>query len=302
MLVDPKGDLTNLLLHFPTLAPADFEPWVDKDEARREGKSVEGIAAEIAHRWREGLAEWEIEPSRIEQVRQAVAFRVYTPGSEAGRPVDVLTALAAPEGDWEEDPDRFRDKITTTATALLGLLELEADPVQSREHILLANLLETAWQAGEDLNLVELINQVQNPPFERLGAMEVDQFFPEKERFQLATSLNNLLAAPSFEPWTAGDPLDVENMLWTESGKPRQTVFYLAHLGDAERMFFVTLLLGALEAWMRGRSGSSGLRALFYMDEVFGYLPPVAVPPSKPPFLRLLKQARAFGLGLLLAT
>lgn len=302
LLVDPKGDLTNLLLHFPSLAPEDFEPWVDAGEARREGKSPGELATEEAQNWRAGLQQWDIEPERIEAVRQAVAYAVFTPGSEAGRPVDVLTALSAPEGDWQDDPDRFRDKITTTATALLGLVEIEADPVQSREHILLANLLEAAWQAGEGLDLVELIHQVQNPPFHRLGALEVDQFFPEKDRFELATTLNNLLAAPSFGAWTVGEPLDIERMLWTAGGRPRQTVFYLAHLAETERMFFVTLLLGALEAWMRGQSGATGLRALFYMDEVLGYLPPTAVPPSKPTFLRLLKQARAFGLGLLLAT
>lgn len=302
LLVDPKGDLTNLLLHFPGLTPAEFEPWIDPDQARRDGKSVPQAAAETAELWSSGLADWDLSAAQVLDVRQAVEYKIYTPGSQTGQPVNILTALSAPVGDWQEAPDRFRDRITTTTTALLGLVDVDADPVKSREHILLANLLEHAWQAEQDLDLPELVRQVQNPPFERLGAMEVEQFFPEQDRFELAMALNNLLAAPAFEAWTVGDALDVEAMLWTPDGKPRQTVFYLAHLGDSERMFFVTLLLGALDAWMRGQSGSSKLRALFYMDEVFGYLPPTAVPPSKPTFLRLLKQARAFGLGLLLST
>jgi hypothetical protein len=302
LLIDPKGDLANLLLHFPGLAASDFEPWIAKDEARRAGSSVPDLAGEMAERWRTGLADWGLSADTVSQVSQAVEYSVYTPGSGAGKPLDVLAALSAPEGDWERSPDRFLDKIATTATALLGLVDVEADPVQSREHILLAKLLEEAWREAEDLDLTELIRRIQNPPFDQMGAMEIEQFFPQDERFKLATLLNNLLASPSFRAWKEGDPLNIESLLWTDGGKPRHTVFYLAHLADSERMFFVTLLLGAVEAWMRGQKGTGSLRAILYMDEVHGYLPPTAVPASKPPFLRLLKQARAFGLGLLLGT
>ncbi len=302
LLVDPKGDLANLLLHFPDLSPESFAPWVDPDDARREGKSVEQAAADTAALWRTGLADWGIEPARIAQVREAVEYAVYTPGSESGIPVNIVGSLAAPEGDWESDRERFRELIASTATALLGLVDIEADPVQSREHILLSNLLEHAWKAGQDVDLTELIRQIQTPPFEKLGAFEIEQFYASGDRFELAMRFNNLLASPAFQAWTTGTPLDVGAMLWTPEGRPRHSVFYLAHLSDSERMFFVTLLLASLEAWMRSQSGSSTLRALFYMDEVFGYLPPTAAPPSKAPMLRLLKQARAFGLGLLLAT
>jgi hypothetical protein len=302
ILVDPKGDLANLLLHFPQLRPADFGPWIMADQAQREGKSVDELATEVAQTWRDGLADWGIEPSRVAEVAVAVEYAVYTPGAETGRPVNILTSLAAPAGDWAQAADRARDRIATTATALLGLVGVSGDPVQSREHILLANLIEASWRQGQDLNLVELIRQVRNPPLERLGALELEEFFPEADRFELATLLNNLLASPSFAAWALGEPLDVHHMLWTAEGKPRHSVFYLAHLADSERMFFVTLLLGALEAWVRGQPGATTLRALFYMDEVFGYLPPTAAPPSKAPLLRLLKQARAFGLGLVLAT
>ncbi|MBP2676855.1 MAG: uncharacterized protein H6Q84_3695, partial [Deltaproteobacteria bacterium] len=114
--------------------------------------------------------------------------------------------------------------------------------------------------------------------------------------------LNNLLAAPGFSAWLEGDPLDIDRMFFTPSGKPRVSIFSIAHLNDAERMFFVTLLLTQLLGWMRAQPGTSSLRALFYMDEIFGYFPPVANPPSKAPLLTLLKQARAFGLGVVLAT
>ena len=302
ILVDPKGDLVNLLLHFPQLRPEDFSPWIVADQARREGKTVDEVAAKTAETWRTGLAEWGIEPSRIAEVAEAVEYAVYTPGAETGRPVNILTSLAAPAGEWSEEADRARDRIATTATALLGLVDVPGDPVQSREHILLANLIEASWRQGQDLNLVELIRQIRNPPIDRLGALELDEFFPEADRFELATLLNNLLASPSFAAWTLGEPLAVDQLLWTDDGKPRHSIFYLAHLADSERMFFVTLLLGALEAWMRRQPGATSLRALFYMDEVYGYLPPTAAPPSKAPLLRLLKRARAFGLGLILGT
>jgi hypothetical protein len=302
LLIDPKGDITNLLLHFPDLAPQDFQPWVDADQARREGKSVEQVSSEIAEIWSKGLAQWDIDAQRIAKVREAVDYAVYTPGSDSGIPVSILASLEAPRLAWEENRETLREKVSSTVTALLGLVGVEADPVQSREHILLSNLFELSWQKDNDLDLTELIRQIQNPPISKLGAFEVDQFYPEDERFKLAMALNNLLAAPSFQAWVEGDPLDVERLLWTPTGKPRQSVFYLAHLPDTERMFFVTLLLTAVEAWMHTQAGSSSLRAMIYIDEVLGFLPPVAMPPSKPPLLRLLKQARAFGLGILLTT
>jgi|Deesub1362A_J573_1020465.scaffolds.fasta_scaffold00778_2 hypothetical protein len=302
LLIDPKGDIANLLLHFPQLRPEDFQPWVDPDQARREGKSVEQLAQETAKLWRNGLADWDIDGQRIARVRQAAVYSVYTPGSEAGLPISILSSLRAPAAGWEGQRELLREKISTTVTALLSLVGVEADPMRSREHILLANIFEKAWQEGKDLDLVELIRQIQSPPFERLGAFQVDQFFPADERFELAMILNSLLASPAFQAWTEGQPLDPQSLLWTPEGKSRQTVFYLAHLSDRERMFFVTLLLSAVESWMRTQPGSPSLRAIMYFDEVLGFLPPVKAPPSKGPIIRLFKQARAFGLGMLLAT
>ena len=303
IIIDPKGDLTNLLLHFPNLAPQDFSPWIDSDLARRAGKSLEQVATDAAGSWREGLKEWGIPPERILALKNAAQFAIFTPGSDAGIPVSVLSSLVAPEIPWQENREVLREKITSTVTALLGLVGYtDIDPLRSREHILLANIFESAWSQGKDVELAELVIQTQNPPFEKLGAFPVETFFPAKDRMELAMVLNNILAAPAFETWREGQSLNIGSMLYTSDGRPRHNIFYLAHLSDPERMFFVTLLLSAVETWMRTQSGSSSLRALLYMDEIFGYLPPLRNPPSKLPILRMLKNARAFGLGLLLAT
>ncbi len=302
LIIDPKGDLTNELLHFPRLAPEDFEPWVNPDEARRAGKKPAELAAQKAALWQKGLAGWGLGPEQIRQL-QRVRYAVYTPGSTAGLPVSILASLNSPPGDWRSQAEALREQVTSTATALLGLVGYkDLDPVTSREHILIARIIEESWRAARDLDLGELIMQVQNPPFDKLGVFDTDTFFPPKERFGLAMRLNNILAAPAFQVWTEGEPLDVATLLYDESGAPRHSVFYVAHLSDEERMFFVTLLLTALESWTRKQSGTTSLRALLYFDEIFGYLPPDKNPPSKGPLLRLLKQARAFGVGLLLAT
>ncbi len=303
IIIDPKGDLTNLLLHFPNLAPQDFQPWIDPEMARRASKTLDQAADEASSAWRSGLKEWGIGPDRLQALKNAAQFAIFTPGSDAGIPVSVLSSLAAPDLDWETNREVLRERISSTVTALLGLVGLtDLDPIRSREHILLSNIFETHWSEGRDIDLTELILQTQTPPFDKLGAFPVDTFFPQKDRMELAMILNNILAAPAFETWREGQSLDVQSLLFTEDGRPRHSIFYLAHLSDGERMFFVTLLLSAVETWMRTQSGSTSLRALLYMDEIYGYLPPTAVPPSKGPLLRMLKQARAFGLGLLLAT
>lgn len=303
IIIDPKGDLTNLLLHFPDLAPQDFQAWIDADLARRAGKSLEEVAADAASSWREGLKEWGIPPEKILALKNAAQFTIFTPGSDAGSPVSVLSSLAAPEISWNENREVLREKITSTVTALLGLVGYtDLDPLRSREHILLSNIFESEWSQGRDVELTELVLQTQTPPFEKLGAFPVETFFPSKDRMELAMVLNNILAAPTFETWREGQPLNIGSMLYTAGGRPRHNIFYLAHLSEDERMFFVTLLLSAVETWMRTQSGATSLRAILYMDEISGYLPPQRNPPSKQPFLRMLKNARAFGLGLLLAT
>lgn len=304
--IDPKGDLANLLLTFPNLAAEDFKPWVDTDEAARQSKSVDAFAAEEAEKWKKGLADWGQDGARIAKLRETVDFAVYTPGSRAGIPVSILKSFAAPPVAEREDDERMAEAVTTTATSVLTLLGVDADPVQSREHILLSAILNQAWRAGEDLDLAGIIQKIQKPPFAKVGVLDVEAFFPEKDRFGLAMRLNGLLAAPSFAIWLEGAPLDIASMLMSQSGntagKPRCAIVSIAHLSDTERMFFVTLLLNQVVSWMRAQSGTTSLRAMLYMDEVAGYMPPVSNPPSKAALLLLMKQARAYGLGVVLAT
>lgn len=300
--IDPKGDLGNLLLTFPDLAPSDFRPWVDEAKAERDGITVDELAEREAAKWREGLASWGQDGKRIEALREAVDLAIYTPGASHGLPLAVLGNLAAPAPELLEDEDAFRERVTATVSALLALAGEEADPLQSREHILLSHILEEAWSEGRDLDLEYLIRAVQAPGFDRVGVLDLESFYPEKERFELAMQINNLLAAPGFQAWLEGEPLDMRSLLWTEDGKPRISILSIAHLSDPERMFLVTLVLNELLAWIRTRPGTASLRAILYMDEVFGYLPPTRMPPSKPPMLTLLKQGRAFGLGVVLAT
>jgi hypothetical protein len=303
ILIDPKGDIANLLLQFPDLKPEDFQPWVNVDDARRAKLTVEEFAKQTAEEWKAGLAQWGLGPENIQKLKDAVEWAVYTPGSDAGRPVSILKSLEAPEMAWDENQEILRERIAGICSALLGLVGVEADPVKSREHILLANIFENAWKSGQPLDLAGLITQVQTPPFPKLGVFEVDRFYPEKDRMDLALALNAIVAAPSFQSWISGEPLDIPALLSTPEGKPRISIMYVAHLTETERMFFITLLLEQMGAWLRGQSGTTSLRALLYFDEVYGYFPPHPYnPPSKVPLLRLLKQARAFGLGVMLVT
>jgi hypothetical protein len=300
--IDPKGDLTNLALTFPELRAEDFRPWVNVEEAAARGVTPDELAAAAAADWRQGLAAWDQPPERIARLRAAAPVTIYTPGSSAGRGVSLLASFRAPQGAARDDEDLLREKVEATATSLLALLGIDADPLQAREHILVANLLSHAWRAGRDLDLATLLAQIDAPPFARLGVMEVDTFYPRKDRLALAMRLNALLAAPGFAAWLEGEPLDVQRFLYTPDGAPRVSIFAIHHLDDAARMSFVSLLLSEVLAWTRSQPGTTSLRALLYMDEVFGYFPPVANPPAKRPLLTLLKQARAFGLGVVLAT
>jgi hypothetical protein len=302
ILVDPKGDITNLLLTFPELLPEQFQPWVNEDDARRKNLTLEAYAEKTANDWRTGLADWGQSGERIRALKDAVDFTIFTPGSDMGVGLNILGSLQAPKLDWEAEAENIRERISGTVAALLGLAGVEADPVRDREGILLSNIFEYYWRKGEDLDLAKLILAIQKPPVRQMGVFDVDTFYPEKERFQLAMSFNNLVASPKFQSWLQGEPLDIDRMFFTADGKPRHSVLYIAHLSDAERMFVVTLIAENLLTWMRKQSGTTSLRALFYFDEIFGYFPPTAEPPSKRPLLTLLKQARAFGLGVVLVT
>ena len=300
--IDPKGDLGNIALTFPALQPSDFRPWVDPQQATSAGQTPDEFAESQAALWTRGLASWGQDGERIARLRAAADVAIYTPGSSAGRPISLLRGFTAPPPVVRDDSEAFAERVNATATGLLALLGLDADPITSREHILLANLLSHQWMQGVDLDLPALIGAIQTPPFAQIGVMPVDTVFPARDRAALAMRLNNLLAAPGFQAWMQGEPLDTASLLYTPQGKPRVSVVSIAHLGDAERMFFVTMLLADIIAWMRQQPGTGSLRAILYIDELFGYMPPVANPPSKQLLLTLLKQARAFGLGVIMAT
>ncbi len=300
LLIDPKGDLTNLCLTFPDLAPRDFEPWVNAGDADKAGQSVAEFAAGQAETWTKGLAGWNLGGADIGALRQRVGFTVYTPGSTAGVPLDIVGSLAVPRD--MSDLETITDEVGGFVSGLLGLVGIDADPLTSREHILLTNLVINEWQQGRSLDVPTLVGLALKPTIRKLGVFELDEFFPPNDRTAFAMRLNGLLASPAFGAWMSGSPLDIDTMLRTPSGAPRCAIITTAHLGDTERQFVTTLVLGKLITWMRRQSGTTDLRALLYMDEVAGYLPPTANPPTKQPMMTLFKQARAFGVGVVVST
>jgi hypothetical protein len=299
--IDPKGDLSNLLLTFPALTAQDFAPWINEDDARLAGATADAYAQQQADLWKKGLAEWGEDGDRIKRLKAAADFAFYTPASRAGLPISILSSFAAPPASVRDDREAMTERASSTAISILTLAGANAEP-RGREHTFVSALFANAWQNGRDLDLASLIQQIQTPPLQTIGVLDVESFFPAKERFSLAMQLNNVLASPGFEQWLEGPPLDPGLLLYGSKGKPRVSVISIAHLADSERMFFVSLLLNQVVAWMRTQTGTTSLRAIVYMDEIAGYLPPVAAPPSKAPMMTLLKQARAFGVGLVLAT
>ncbi len=303
IIIDPKGDMTNLLLAFPDYKPSDFLPWIDPAEAKKEGGNIEEVAERTASLWKKGHGEWGISGDRVKKFKESCDFTVFTPGSSASVPVNILNSFKIPEGGVGEDDERIKDLISGSVSALLSLVGIEADPIKSREHILLSVIWEEAWERGQDLNLEKIITFIADPPMKRVGVFDLETFYPKSERFELAMALNNIIASPTFEAWRKGPPLSIDFFLRPKKDKPGASIFYLAHLSEKERHFFITMLLWNLISWMKGQEGTSKLRLLVYIDEALGMLPPHPQdPPTKKPILTLLKQARAFGVGLLVAT
>lgn len=302
IIIDPKGDISNLLLTFPTLDAATFRPWINEDDAAKKGITPEEHAAKTAELWKNGLADWGQSPERIATLREKVDITIFTPGSKAGIPVSILSSLEVPPLEVMEDAELLGERVESTVSSLLSLVGVNADAIQSPDAVLVAAIFQHSWGNGQNVTLETLIRHIQKPVFDKVGVIDLESFMPEKSRQVLALKFNNLLASPGFATWLEGPPLDIAKMLHTTAGKPRVSIFSIAHLGDAERMFFVSLLLNQMLGWMRSQNGTASLRALLYMDEIFGYLPPSANPPSKRPMMTLLKQGRAFGVGCLLAT
>ncbi len=302
IVVDPKGDMGNLALAFDRLAPEQFEPWVDRDEAARDGKTPADFAAAASATWRKGLSEWGLAEADVASYAASRSVRIFTPGATSGIPINLIDSLDAPDLSWDDAEEEIRDEIDSIVTALLGFVKIDADPISSREYILLFSLIEHAWRAGEDLDVESLIGQVASPPFEKVGALPLEAFYSKKERTALMFALNNLVASPPFQVWRKGERIDIESWVRPADGRPQLSIVSTAHLNDEQRIFVTAFLLNKLKSWMRKQPGTSELRCLFYMDEIFGYFPPTANPPTKKPLLTLLKQARAYGVGILLST
>ena len=302
IIIDPKGDISNLLLMFSDLDAKSFRPWINEDDATKKGVSPDEFAAQTAATWKNGLADWGQNPERITTLRNKVDINIFTPGSKAGIPVSILSSLEVPPFEIMDDAELLGERVESTVASLLSLVGENGDAIQSPEAVLVAAIFQKAWADGQNVTLETLIRHIQKPAFDKVGVIDLESFMPEKPRQTLALKFNNLLASPGFATWLEGSPLDIAKMLHTPAGKPRISIFSIAHLGDTERMFFVSLLLNQMLGWMRAQNGTTSLRAILYMDEIYGYLPPSANPPSKRPMMTILKQGRAFGLGCLLAT
>ncbi|RLA66332.1 MAG: hypothetical protein DRQ78_04340 [Epsilonproteobacteria bacterium] len=300
IVIDPKGDMGNLCLTDPDFSTKAFEPWV-KDEAENKEVEVSAYAEKTANMWKEGIESWGQSSQRVARLHQ-VKKTIYTPGGSAGVAINVLSSFDAPSAEVMQDSDMFAAYLKSTTLSLLSLLGIRADPLDSKEYILLAQIMTKAWLDKEDLSIASLIMKTLNPSFEKIGVLSLEDFYPQTQRFKLATKMNALLASPSFSLWMQGDTLDIQKLLYDDNGKAKVAIFSIAHLNDEERMFFVTLLLNKYIAWMRRQSGTSALKTLLYMDEIYGFFPPSKNPPSKEPMLLLLKQARAFGVGVVLST
>jgi hypothetical protein len=300
IIIDPKGDMGNLCLTDPDFNAQSFQPWVT-DEAQSKEQDPAEYAQKISAMWKGGIEKAHQTVERVAKF-DAVEKTIYTPGSSAGVSLNILSSLDAPPEQIIDDSDAFASYIKTTVSSLLALIGVEADPVESREYILLAQLISRSWMAGESLTLEDLIGRIISPTFKKIGVLPLEGFYPQADRFKLATKFNSILASPTFSAWMEGDDLDIQRLLYDKNGKAKISIFSISHLNDDERMFFVTIFLNKYIAWMRRQSGTSALKTIFYMDEIFGFFPPTKNPPSKEPMLLMLKQARAFGVGVILST
>lgn len=301
IIIDPKGDMTNLLLTFPNLQGSDFEPWIEEQDAQNNGQTLKEFAINTANLWKTGLENDFQNSSRIEKLKNSADFTIYTPGSDAGVQISILSSFKAPSKEVLEDNDLLISLVNSTVSSILSLIAEQNDS-SSKESILISSIFMNYFTQSKDLTLEELITLIVTPPFAKIGIFDLETFFAQSERLKLALKLNTIIANPSFKTWIEGETLDISNLLYDENGKAKVSIFSIAHLNDSQRMFFVSLLLNQMVSWMRRQEGTTSLKALLYMDEIFGYFPPNANPPSKQPMLTLLKQARSFGIGIILST
>lgn len=302
IIIDPKGDMGNLLLSFPKFDGASFKPWVDENEASNKGLSLDEYAQQTATFWKKGIESFEQDASRVQKLKTSGDFTIYTPGSSSGVGVSLISDFQVPSPEILQDRDILNSIVSSTVTSILSLVDVQSDPISGKEHILIASIFMNFYEKGKSFSFEELISTIVTPSFEKVGVFPLSTFFPQNERMALAMKLNAVMASPAFSAWREGERLNMDNLLFTEEGKAKVNIFSISHLDDKERMFFVTLLLNEFLGWMRRQEGTSTLKVLLYMDEIFGFFPPTKNPPSKEPMLTLLKQARAFGVGVVLST
>jgi hypothetical protein len=302
LAIDVKGDLPNLLLSFPSLDVAHLAPWVEQDESQDAKGALEHAQA-VADQRRRELETWSIGDPEIERFHRSTSLRVITPGATAGELLHVLSPLERRSDRWNTDPDSARDALSAAVSLLLRLLGRDPDPAKSREHVLLSVLAERRLRGGENADLGSLLRDLADPPIETVGEMPLNSFLRSTERRKLAAAINALLASPTFASWRQGATLDIGEWMAPKDGRTPGVVVSVAHLDDEERALVLGVILEEVLSWVRTLPGSQKLRALLVFDEVYGFLPPhPANPPTKRPLVSLMKQARAFGVGVVVAT
>jgi hypothetical protein len=298
LVLDVKGDLANLALGCSSSGPEAYAPFVHegRDRERR---------AEALHRQRgESLAFWELSSDDGVALHESIALKILTPGSDAGEPLHLLSSLEHANPRWSTHASEARNALSAAISLVLRVMGRDDDPARSREHVLLSLLAERRLRAGEGATLDVLIGDLSEPPFETVGALALDEFVSVNERASLAAALNALLASPTFAAWRTGEGIDVARwMSPREDAKVPAVIVSVAHLDDEARMHVLGIVLEETLSWTRSLPGTNKLRALVVFDEVYGLVPPhPANPPTRTPLVSLMKQGRAFGVGVVLAT
>lgn len=302
LVIDVKGDLPNLLLSFPSFDPAAFEPWVEAG-GDADPEATEAAARQLAEQQRVALASWNIGEPELRRYCERTSMRVITPGASSGESLHMLSALERRSSRWNTDPEAARNALSAAVSLVLRLVGRDPDPAKSREHVLLSVLAEHRLGAGESADLGTLMSDLLNPPLSEVGVLPINAFLKKNERSSLAAALNNLMASPTFCSWRKGTSLDVGEWVAQKNGRTPAVIVSVAHLDEEERALVLGVLLEEILSWVRGLRGTDKLRALVVFDEVYGFMPPhPSNPPTKRPLVALMKQARAFGVGVVVAT
>jgi hypothetical protein len=303
LAIDIKGDLPNLLLSFGSFDPAEMTPWVEPEPGDEDGIADPPIVADAIAQRRRGLIDAGIDEPELAMFAAKTHVRVVTPGSDAGEPLHLLSALERRSTRWDTDEEGARATLAAAVSMVLRLIGRDGDPGKSREHAFLCVLAEARLKRGSAAPLDALLPELIEPPCESIGALSVEDFIGLRQRRELAADLNTLIASPSFQAWRQGQDLDVAKWMEPVEGKTPVTVISVAHLDDEERMLVLGVIFEEALTWVRSLPGSSRLRGLIVLDEAHGFLPPhPSNPPTKRPLVALMKQARAYGVGCVLAT